>query len=322
MIINFAATHIGQRKINEDKYFVDEELGLYIVADGVGGMSKGEVASQMTCQIIHENIKHGHSLSVAIEAAHQEILNEVKNNDHKKGMASTVVAVLLDGNAYEVAWVGDSRAYLWDGNLKQLTRDHSYVELLLQTGHISYEQMRTHPEKNVISQALGIDRKELSVATNCGTLEQDRIIFLATDGLYELTHEIEIIKQINQLNDIEELTESLVDYAVKVGGKDNITLLTIQSKVNTENKSDVVVANVVRSFDPITGQVIEVSHVENEEETLENISEEQKEVKVKSVTPRMLSDVEPMINDKVNLLESLMLILVIIAMLVIITLNL
>ena len=329
MLINFGSTNIGQRKVNEDYFLVDEKLGLYVVTDGVGGLSKGEIASQLTCKTIREEIHRGTPLAKAVVAAHKRILIEIANNDDKKGMASTVVAVLFKDNAYEIAWVGDSRAYLWDGELKLLTRDHSYVELLLETGHITYDQLRTHPEKNVISQALGIARKEISVAQNNGTLENGQILFLATDGLYEITQEKEIINQINSIKSIEKLTHSLVEYAVKEQGKDNITLLTIKSEVDTTDIHDKVEAKVVRAFDTETGEVNEKYTFKKQVDPDED-EEELSLKKIKSVAPRVLNSessneseelVETQSSSKVSILELIMGLLITIAIGVLITLK-
>jgi serine/threonine protein phosphatase PrpC len=329
MLNSFGSTHIGQRKVNEDYFLVDENIGLYIVTDGVGGLSKGEIASQLTCKTIYDEVKNGVSLAKAVVAAHKRILIEVSTKEDKKGMASTVVAVLFRGNAYEIAWVGDSRAYLWDGNLKLLTRDHSYVELLLETGHITYDQLRTHPEKNVISQALGIARKEISVAQNKGTLENGQILFLATDGLYEITNEKEIINQINTIKSIEELTHNLVNYAVKEQGKDNITLLTIKSEIDTSDISKKIEAKVVRSFDNETGEVKkEFLHKKKEVDSdLDNEEEPEikKEPKVKSVAPRVINSVEsdkPVTAKKSRTIEILLLVLIFLSILILIVLKL
>jgi protein phosphatase len=330
MLINFGSTHIGQRKVNEDFFLVDEKLGLYIVTDGVGGLSKGEIASQLTCKTIRQEIQSGTPLAKAVVAAHKRILIEVAHNDDKKGMATTVVAVLFKDNAYEIAWVGDSRAYLWDGELKLLTRDHSYVELLLETGHITYDQLRTHPEKNVISQALGISRKEISVAQNKGTLENGQILFLATDGLYEITQEKDIIDQINSNQNLEKLTRNLVNYAVQEQGKDNITLLSIKSETNTSEEEDKVVAKVVRSFDNETGEVTE-EYVPKKKVDEEEADEQSSPNKIKSVAPRILkpgnsagSEVlaEKRSKRKLGIIELTMLVLIFLAILVLIALKL
>jgi len=313
----FGKSHIGQRKVNEDKFFVDEELGLYIVADGVGGLDKGEVASQLTCDLIYKSVKQGLSLVDAIEATHQLILLELKSNKQKKGMASTVVAALFSGNSYEIAWVGDSRVYLWDGELKLITRDHSYLELLFVNGHITIDQFKDHPGKNIISQALGIERKAISVATNHGTLEKGQKLLLATDGLYEVVKEKNMIQQLIQIENTTELTKSLVDLAVKAEGKDNITLLTIQSQVNTTNLNDVCPAKVVRIFDAQTGDATECKSIEVEEKQLAS--------HMKVAAPRVLDTVEavsvkPIIHES-KIMETILLIIIVVAILVIITLN-
>jgi protein phosphatase len=326
-MIRFSAnTHIGQRKINEDKYFVDEELGLYIVADGVGGMEKGEVASVLTCQLIYKSIKLGMSLVAAVEATHQMILMELKKNNEKKGMASTVIAALFKDNAYEIAWVGDSRAYLWDGEFKLISRDHSYLELLYVNGHINIDEFKDHPNKNIISQALGIERKDISVATNKGTLEKDQLLLLMTDGLYEMVNEKNMIEEIKQHNDIDKLSDTLVKLAVAAGGRDNITLLTISSDEDSTNSENIIAAKVVRKFDTLTGQATECS----DDIMHQTQSQLDKKPQVKVAKPKVLNiaDTEQArtlgeypLESENKILETILLSLIIIALLIIITFN-
>jgi preprotein translocase subunit SecF len=208
---------------------------------------------------------------------------------------------------------------------------------LLETGHITYDQLRTHPEKNVISQALGIARKEISVAQNNGTLENGQILFLATDGLYEITHEKELIHQIRSIKNIEKLTHSLVDYAVKKQGKDNITLLTIKSETNTSDVHDKVEAKVVRAFDTETGEVTEKYTFKKQidPEIKEEIDPEIKQVKsevkkIKSVAPRVLdsensNETIDTLGDKskrkFSSVELIMVVLITIAIVILITLK-
>lgn len=293
-------THIGQRENNEDSYLVDELLGLYIVADGVGGLDKGEVASQLTCKTIQKCISNGFSLVDSIQTAHLSILKELKLNVQKQGMASTVVAVLFKGNAYEVAWVGDSRVYLWDGDLKQITRDHSFVELLLENGHIQFEDMSTHPDKNIISQALGVDIDKLDVTTNKGSLEKGQILLLATDGLYETFKEKVMIKGLKKNLLLEEFTKEAVASAVELGGKDNITLLTIQSNINSSQNSKTE-AKVIRKFNTETGKAIEVSEqIVAEEDATVQIDK----LKVKAIVPKKLTTENNAIKEvKPSLME-------------------
>lgn len=280
---HYAESHIGQRENNEDSYLIDEELGLFIVADGVGGLDKGEVASKITCEEIQKQIRKGTSLVDSVQRAHKKILEELQVNPQKQGMASTVVAVLFKGNNYEVAWVGDSRVYLWDGELKQITRDHSYVELLLENGHINFEDMSTHPDKNIISQALGVEKDILDVALNKGSLEKDQILLLATDGLYEIFKEKVMIKGLKKNLSLEKFTKEAVASAVELDGKDNITLLTIQGMVNSSH-NNIIKAKVIRKFDTETGDAIEVAKQQLDEEATVQIEK----LKVKAIEPKKL----------------------------------
>ena len=252
MIQSYAQTNIGQRKVNEDSFLINEELGLYVVADGVGGMAKGEVASQMACEVILQNIQDGMPLEESVYLAHRKLINEIKSDENKQGMATTVVAVLFHDNSYEVAWVGDSRVYLWDGELKLLTKDDSYVELLLENGHIGIEELETHPDRNVISQALGIERKNIAIHTNSGTLEKDQILLLCSDGLYGVANELNIIESLQGNNDIARTTPELVELAVKKQGKDNITLISLKSNEDSVNSIE---PKVFREFEPETGKI-------------------------------------------------------------------
>ena len=156
--INFAlGTHTGLvRELNEDSHLALPKLGLWAVADGMGGHQAGEVASGITIREIARSIEQGIPLAEAIETAHRAIQTAALQGEGAADMGSTVVAAKLDGLHYEIAWVGDSRAYLWNGTLHQLTTDHSYVQLLLNAGLITESEIPEHPSRNVISQALGV----------------------------------------------------------------------------------------------------------------------------------------------------------------------
>ncbi len=254
MLHSFAESHIGQRKVNEDNFLIDEDLDLYIVADGVGGMSKGEVASNLACEITANSIKSGKGLKEAVQSAHQQIVEQIKSDSEKQGMASTIVAVLFKGNSYEIAWVGDSRVYTWDDELKLITRDDSYVEILFENGHIGVEDLETHPDRNVISQALGIVRKDIKINYNTGTLENNQVLLLCSDGLYSVADEKDIIDGLKSNQNIQQMTQSLVKKAVKKDGKDNISLLSIISDDDSDNVNKVVKPKVFREFDSTTGK--------------------------------------------------------------------
>ena len=148
---------VGQkRERNEDSLFYDDKMGLYVVADGMGGQEAGEVASAIAVQTICEAIKQQASLTEAIERAHTAI-GEASPELGGAGMGTTVVALLTRDNDYEIAWVGDSRAYLWNlRQLKRLTRDHSMVQEMVDAGAISAEEADQHPQRNIITQSLGV----------------------------------------------------------------------------------------------------------------------------------------------------------------------
>ena len=137
------ATHVGQRNHNEDAYLLDAEHGLAVVADGVGGHQAGEVASAITCEVIQRENAAGQSIEDGIRAANREVMAAVAQGRGKAGMASTVVVARFSDSDYELAWVGDSRAYLWDGQLRLLTRDHSYVQALLEQTAESLENLQS-----------------------------------------------------------------------------------------------------------------------------------------------------------------------------------
>jgi len=269
MLTNFAKTHIGQRKINEDSILVDESLGLYIVADGVGGLEKGDVASQIACQKVKDCIIKGETLSHSVYEAHGALVDQIESNHNKQGMATTIVAVLFKDNYYDISWVGDSRVYLWDDKLKLLTKDDSYVEILLENGYINVEDLETHPDRNIISQALGMTRKEITVNHNSGTLERNQVLLVCSDGLYSIANEIDMINELNLYNSMMKLTDNLVNIAVKNNGMDNISLVSIKSDANTHDDSESINPFILREFDTKTGKVNDdkVCDTKNQQQT-------------------------------------------------------
>lgn len=253
MLNSFAKTHIGQRKNNEDTILIDKEIGLYVVADGVGGLNKGNVASQLACKIVHDSIVAGESLKESIYIAHRSIIKQIKSDHQKQGMATTIAAVLFNDNSYEIAWVGDSRVYLWDKKLQLITRDDSYVELLLENGHITVDELETHPDRNIISQALGIERKEIRIHSNFGTLKNNQTLLICSDGLYTIAKESDIIDCFQNNNDIENVTENLVNIAVENDGKDNISLISIKAQNFDYQENEIQEPVVFREYDNQTG---------------------------------------------------------------------
>ncbi|MGE0209871.1 MAG: PP2C family serine/threonine-protein phosphatase, partial [Lysobacteraceae bacterium] len=175
-------THVGlRREHNEDTYYGDAQLGLWLVADGMGGHEFGEVASALARDTIVGEVRAGHNLADAIRAADQEIIRQSRRRSETLPMGTTVVAAQLRGARFEIAWVGDSRIYLWDNTLHQLSQDHSYVQELIDQGAITPEQARSHPHRNVITQALGVtDPQALKVEILQGELRPGMQLLLCS----------------------------------------------------------------------------------------------------------------------------------------------
>ncbi|MFK8019902.1 MAG: PP2C family serine/threonine-protein phosphatase [Pseudomonadales bacterium] len=216
-------TDKAQRQHNEDAYFLNDDIGLYIVADGVGGLEAGEVASNLICDTVNQRIVSGSSLEHAIAAAHVEIAASVSRGEGKQGMASTIVVARFTGGDYELAWVGDSRIYLWDGQLKLLTKDHSYVQALYDAGQITLEETDTHPKKNVITQAVGGAAETISISSNRGTLGGGESLLLCSDGVSGEVTGAQLIEHMSGSSAPEEVAKNLVGCAIDAGGKDNAT---------------------------------------------------------------------------------------------------
>ncbi|HEU4774950.1 MAG TPA: PP2C family serine/threonine-protein phosphatase [Lysobacter sp.] len=226
-------THVGlRRELNEDSYYGDSELGLWLVADGMGGHEYGEVASALARETIVREIRDGTPLIQAIRIADEEIIRTSRHRRDALPMGTTVVATRITGNRFEVAWVGDSRVYLWrNGQLVQLSKDHSYVQELLASGTITQEQARSHPHRNVVTQALGVtDPRNLNVATLSGEVFPGMQLLLCSDGLTEEVDDSEIARVLGQQDcSAQECVDTLVAAALDGGGSDNITAVLIRS---------------------------------------------------------------------------------------------
>ena len=230
-ILDFGSgSDIGnQSDHNEDSYFADPELGLWLIADGMGGHEAGEVASAIVSETVSNAVRNGVSLVEAIEKAHREVVDAGERGDGAKGMGSTIVALQVKGDNFEVAWVGDSRAYLWDGELRQISRDHSYVQKLLDSGAISQEEALNHPNRNIITQSLGADLDNVVVDNITGRFQRGQHILLCSDGLSDEVPDSQITAILRMGGDLQAQTKNLINAALSHGGKDNITTLLISA---------------------------------------------------------------------------------------------
>jgi len=224
-----ALSVIGNHKsLNEDAFKASADNGLWVVADGMGGYAGGEIASELAVTHITHAVNSGLSLVDAIKQAHEKIFRLASSLAGKKGMATTVVAVKIVDSTFEIAWVGDSRAYLFEeGQLTQLTHDHSLIQELIDKGNINEQQAKIHPQRHLLSQALG-SKTPPKIDCVHGQIEKG-ILLLCTDGLssqLSLTRIVTILKKSKPLS---WKANKLIKSVLKTNGNDNITALLIQN---------------------------------------------------------------------------------------------
>jgi len=236
-------THIGQKRlVNQDALFMTDEPffnlpNLYIVADGMGGHLAGEVASTKSIEFFKNYIERNaytksDLLDFFLDAtiyANAEVLNIAKRDPLYSGMGTTFTALTIKDNKGYIAHVGDSRIYtIYDGTAKALTTDHSYVQEMLRQGNITEEESLTHPRKNVLTRALGIDENIL-VDAYVFNFEEGDIILMCTDGLTNMIDDGEIAHMIQSANSIDVACQELIDKANENGGMDNITTILLET---------------------------------------------------------------------------------------------
>ena len=224
-----ASTHPGLiRNHNEDSFESSPELGLWLVADGVGGHSGGEVASAIVKDTMVEEVGNGTPMVDAVHKAHRAVLDEIKRRNGASDMGSTLVALKLDGKQYEIVWVGDSRAYLFDGGLRQLSRDHNPVSELLATGAITADQAATHPDRHVLSQSMGVAESiQVKPGHISGQLEEGQQILLCSDGLSDEVRDEGIAEIMGQQRTPQTQVDALVNMALANGGRDNVSVVVV-----------------------------------------------------------------------------------------------
>ena len=248
----WGTTDVGmKRRLNEDVFLIDGELGAYVVADGMGGHSAGEVASRLAVDAIIDALREGRPLleeatwpdhwdgersatanllADAIVYGHRAVLDAVGGDTELKGMGTTVVAALLDEaqRRLVIGHVGDSRAYrLRNGSLELLTEDHSWVHEQVREGNLSEEAARTHPLKNVVTQALGGSADPVVDILETDA-EPDDIYLLCSDGLNTMLTDGEIERIIAGAASLSEAGQNLVIAANERGGNDNVTVVLLR----------------------------------------------------------------------------------------------
>jgi PPM family protein phosphatase len=221
-------THVGLRRTrNEDTYYADPALGLFLVADGMGGHQHGEVASALARDAVVEGVRRGLLLAEAVQGAAVRVMDHAQRYDDALPMGSTMAAIRLSEQAYEVVWVGDSRIYQWKNGLHQISHDHSLVQHLVKSGVIDESQARRHPQRNVLTQALGITAPaQLHISMAKGTLAPGMGFLVCSDGLTEEVSDNTIAAVVSR-DDLaaQECIDHLLLAALDHGGSDNVTAI-------------------------------------------------------------------------------------------------
>ncbi len=216
------------RSHNEDSYLVQSPL--FCVCDGMGGHAAGEVASSLAVETIAKTAPNAADpalLAASVEAANAAIIEAAANGLGKSGMGCTATCAYIDGTTIAIAHVGDSRAYLLhEGTLIRVTRDHSYVEELVDAGEITADEARTHPNRSVITRALGSDPAMYADHFQLNIEEGDRLI-LCSDGLSSMVPDGDIETIAAQSSTAQICTDNLVDAALAAGGGDNVTVVVV-----------------------------------------------------------------------------------------------
>lgn len=230
MLESESISHQGLvRERNEDSYITNESLGLWVVADGVGGNGHGDVASQLATQTLERKIRQGSELSQAILEADTAIVDAVNSDESLKSMATTVVACRFDAyHQFQLAWIGDSRAYLLDQTgISQITSDHNQASHLLSIGEISQEEFQTHPGQHELTLALGLMNID-KVPMSLGELHDKDYLLLCTDGLTGVVSDDEIYKIVMRSVSKQAACEALLARVLEEGAPDNVTISLIQ----------------------------------------------------------------------------------------------
>lgn len=226
----FAAQSVaGQvRTHNEDALVCRPDLGLWALADGMGGHERGEVASALALEELVGAVQQGEELFAAVHAAHLAITAAAQPVAGGAGMGSTLVVVRLDGDEFELAWVGDSRAYrIGSEHIEQLSHDHSWVQVMVDAGQMSTEEAREHPRRNVIVQCLGQVGDAPDVGLLRVRLEPDELLLLCSDGLTSELDDAAIQRCCAEAATLEMMVEQLVGLANSHGGRDNISCIVL-----------------------------------------------------------------------------------------------
>lgn len=233
-LYTFVSDKGSVKLLNEDRVYCDEKISL--IADGMGGHVGGDIASKTAVTVIKSEYKKHQNLVNAIKKAHLTISQLNTDVDDKDKMGTTIVATITASDTYQIAWVGDSRAYLWRNETKQLTqltKDHSLINRLLDNNTITLKQAKEHPKKHMLTQGLGVSKiDDLIIDTLTNTWHADQQLLLCSDGLSSHVSTGIITHILSQAIPKQQKLSLLVDAANQKGGQDNISIVLIDSPIN------------------------------------------------------------------------------------------
>ena len=234
----FCITDVGQsRSMNQDFVFASETPvgnlpNLFVVADGMGGHRAGDTASRDTVGTLLDSIRKSQEtnpikiIRTAVEKANSRVYEKSRENENLAGMGTTVVVAVIEDRYLYVANVGDSRLYLIRKDIRQITKDHSLVEEMVRSGKLR-EEARNHPNKNVITRAVGVE-KEVNIDFFDLRIRKGDKILLCSDGLSNMLEDNEIREIVTSGGDVEERARKLITAANQNGGKDNISVVLVE----------------------------------------------------------------------------------------------
>lgn len=236
----FSATDVGQkREVNQDYIYCNENAvgalpNLFIVADGMGGHNAGDFASRFCVENMVETLQLSSEKTIigmienAITETNEKLILQSKEKVGLEGMGTTLVLATISEHIMYVANIGDSRLYLINDTIKQITQDHSLVEEMVKTGEIKKEEARFHPKKNIITRAIGANNNVIPDFFEISVKEDD-IILLCSDGLSNMLDDQELYQIVHQYkDDLKKAVEVLLLRANECGGKDNIAVVLVQ----------------------------------------------------------------------------------------------
>ena len=242
----FSKTDIGMvREVNQDYVYVsDSPIGklpnLFIVADGMGGHKAGEYASRFTVEVVKNELAQSTEdgpeamIRQAITSANQKLLEAARQDARLEGMGTTlVVATVIDRTLY-FANVGDSRLYLLNDHIKQVSKDHSLVQEMVRLGGIKQEDAKHHPDKNIITRAIGA-KEQVEIDFYEYRLKKGDIILMCTDGLSNMVEDDEMLRIVKSSRDVVEAVERLIERANLNGGSDNIGVVVVDTFADEVN---------------------------------------------------------------------------------------